>query len=153
MPTQGPFFSPGQDNPATIAPADITSFVELAQDAVGAMVGTGLTYNDATPSLTTDWTYLILSSDQTTTSNVAATIPGFTFTPAASKIYEIEVRAVVASSVATEAINFGFSDASGATWVANKIFNPTSATADVLRNGTFAQTASTAWVGANTKAI
>jgi hypothetical protein len=81
------------------------------------------------------WTYVVLGSDFTTSSGTAVDVTGLSFTPLASRNYEVEVSLRTRTATATVGPRPGLAWPTGLTDGIARIDMPSSATAALITNG------------------
>ena len=98
------------------------------------------------------WTYVRLATDFSTTTTGNTLVTGFSFLPSPNKIYEIEAKLLVRTSVTTTGPRPGIQYSNNLTDAASRISSPSSNTAVTFRNQGTIATANAASTGLPTTA-
>jgi hypothetical protein len=98
--------------------------------------------NSLIASSTTDWIYLKVSADFTTSSSSPVDIPGLAFTPLASNTMIVEGMLLLSSSSTTLGVKPGVSWPSGLNYGAAKINSTNGSNTDVIINTTYSTNSS-----------
>lgn len=116
------------------APANAQANADITKAEIEAKLTGPITTHTHTGG-SDPWTYVVLASDFTTTSNTAVPVTGLVFTPSANRRYEFEGKFLMRTATTTVGPRPGLGWPTGMTDGVASLWMTSSATAQLIANG------------------